>query len=147
ETATDPARIADIQARLADIEAHSAPARAATILAGLGFDAEMQARPLATFSGGWRIRVALAAALFAEPDLLLLDEPTNHLDLEAALWLEDYLRRWSGTLIVVSHDRELLNAVPTHIVHLEQRRLTLYPGGYDRFVRTRGERLVHDAAL
>jgi ATP-binding cassette, subfamily F, member 3 len=147
EHASDPARIAEIQARLLDLDAHAAPARAAAILAGLGFDAEAQQRPLASFSGGWRVRVALAGALFAEPDLLLLDEPTNHLDLEAALWLESYLKRWRGTLLLVSHDRQILNSVSTHILHLENRRLTLYGGNYDNFVRTRRERLEHMAAL
>jgi ATP-binding cassette subfamily F protein 3 len=146
ESATEPQRIAEIQARLIDIDGHAAPSRAAGILAGLGFDATDQTRPLASFSGGWRMRVALAAALFSQPDLLLLDEPTNHLDLEAALWLEEWLRRWPGTLIVVSHDRQLLNAVPSHILHLDQKRLTSYVGGFDRFVRTRRERLEHTAA-
>ncbi|MBX6368642.1 MAG: ABC-F family ATP-binding cassette domain-containing protein [Rhodospirillales bacterium] len=140
-------RAAEIHARLHEIGAHAAPARAATILAGLGFDAGMQGRPMASFSGGWRMRVALAAALFSEPDLLLLDEPSNHLDLEAALWLEDYLRRWPRTLIVVSHDRGLLNGIATHILHLENQRLATYSGDYDTFVRTRAERLAHDAAL
>jgi ATP-binding cassette subfamily F protein 3 len=143
----DGARAAEIHNRLHEMGAHAAPARAAIILNGLGFDADMQARPMSSFSGGWRMRVALAAALFAEPDLLLLDEPSNHLDLEAALWLEDYLRRWPRTLLVVSHDRGLLNGVATHILHLEQQRLTTYPGDYDNFVRTRAERLAHDAAL
>jgi ATP-binding cassette subfamily F protein 3 len=141
------ARAAEIHNRLHEIDAHAAPARAAIILAGLGFDAAMQAQPMSSFSGGWRMRVALAAALFAEPDLLLLDEPSNHLDLEAALWLEDYLRRWPRTLLVVSHDRGLLNGVVTHILHLESQRLSTYPGDYDNFVRTRAERIAHDAAL
>jgi ATP-binding cassette subfamily F protein 3 len=141
------ARAAEIHTRLHEIGAHAAPARAAVILAGLGFDAQMQRLPMSSFSGGWRMRVALAAALFAEPDLLLLDEPSNHLDLEAALWLEDYLRRWPGTLLLVSHDRGLLNGVVTHILHLENQRLATYPGDYDNFVRTRAERLAHDAAL
>jgi ATP-binding cassette subfamily F protein 3 len=147
ERASDAHRIAEIQARLLDIDAHAAPSRAAAILAGLGFDEAAQQRPLASFSGGWRVRVALAGALFAEPDLLLLDEPTNHLDLEAALWLESYLRRWRGTLLLVSHDRQILNGVSTHILHLENRRLTLYAGDYDNFVRTRRERLEHLQAL
>jgi ATP-binding cassette, subfamily F, member 3 len=140
-SARDPHRIAEIQTRLAEIGAFAAPARAAAILAGLGFPEEAQTRPLASFSGGWRMRVALAAVLFAEPDLLLLDEPTNHLDLEASLWLEDYLRRYPKTLILVSHDRDLLNRVPDRIVHLEQRQLTTYVGGYDAFERARRERL------
>jgi ATP-binding cassette subfamily F protein 3 len=147
EHATDSHRIAEIHERLLDIDAHSAPARAAEILAGLGFDHEMQHRALSTFSGGWRMRVALAAALFAEPDLLLLDEPTNHLDLEAALWLEAYLKAWRRTLLIVSHDRQILNAVTSHILHIEERRLVLYSGTYDTFVRTRRERMEHREAL
>jgi len=147
ESAQDPQRIAEIHTRLADIEAHAAPGRAARILAGLGFDEAAQQRPCAAFSGGWRMRVALAALLFSRPDILLLDEPTNHLDLEAALWLEGYLKQWPGTLLLVSHDRELLNSVPHKICHLDQGRLTLYQGGYDRFERTRRERLAHQRAL
>ena len=145
ETAVEPGAIAEIQTRLADIGAHAAPARASAILAGLGFDEAAQQRPLASFSGGWRMRVALAAVLFAEPDLLLLDEPTNHLDLEASLWLEDYLRRYPKTLLLVSHDRELLNRVPERIVHLDQRKLTVYAGGYDAFERIRREKLTLQA--
>jgi ATP-binding cassette subfamily F protein 3 len=145
ETARDPHAIAEIQTRLADIGAHAAPARASAILAGLGFDEAAQQAPLATFSGGWRMRTALAAVLFAEPDLLLLDEPTNHLDLEASLWLEDYLRRYPKTLLLVSHDRDLLNRVPERIVHLDQRRLTSYAGGYDAFERIRREKLMLQA--
>jgi ATP-binding cassette subfamily F protein 3 len=147
ETASDPDRIAEIHSRLDEIGAHAAPARAAEILAGLGFDAAMQATPLSAFSGGWRMRVALAGALFAEPDLLLLDEPTNHLDLEAALWLEDFLQRWPRALLLVSHDRGILNAVATHILHLDAKKLVLYPGDYDTFVRTRRERLARERAL
>jgi ATP-binding cassette subfamily F protein 3 len=139
ETATDPHRIAEIQTRLADIGAHAAPARAASILHGLGFDAEAQARPCASFSGGWRMRVALAAVLFAEPDLLLLDEPTNYLDLEGTLWLMDYLARYPHTVLVISHDRDLLNQAVDQILHLDQARLTLYRGGYDQFERQRAE--------
>ena len=134
-------RIAEIEARLHEINADAAPARAARILKGLGFDDEAQCRPLRTFSGGWRMRVALAGTLFLEPDLLLLDEPTNHLDLEAAMWLERHLERYPRTLILVSHDRELLNSVPDVIVHLEEMRLTAYPGSYDEFERVRSERL------
>jgi ATP-binding cassette subfamily F protein 3 len=141
ETAREPGEIAEVQTRLADIGAHAAPARASAILAGLGFGEAAQQRPLSSFSGGWRMRVALAAVLFAEPDLLLLDEPTNHLDLEASLWLEDYLRRYPKTLLLVSHDRELLNRVPERIVHLDQQKLALYAGGYDAFERARREKL------
>ncbi len=141
ETAKDPDRIADIHTRLADIEAHSAEARAGAILHGLGFDAEAQQRPCASFSGGWRMRVALAAVLFSEPDLLLLDEPTNYLDLEGTLWLENYIARYRHTVIIISHDRDLLNKCCNTIVHLEHRKLTAYKGDYDFFERTRAERL------
>ena len=146
EYATDPNRIAEIHHRLVDIDAHAAPARAAEILAGLGFDAEAQARPCSDFSGGWRMRVALAAVLFSAPDLLLLDEPTNHLDLEATLWLEDYLRRYPHTILMVSHDRELLNQVAERIVHLSENKLTVYGGNYDTFEKTRAEKLALQAA-
>lgn len=142
ETATDPHRVAEIQTRLADIGAHSAPARAARILAGLGFDAEMQISPMSSFSGGWRMRVALAGVLFQEPEILLLDEPTNHLDLEASVWLEAYLKRYPKTLIIVSHDRDLLNSAVDAILHLEGGKLTLYGGPYDTFERVREQRLV-----
>jgi len=147
ETETDPNEIAEIQTRLADIEAHSAPARAATILAGLGFSEEDQQRPCSEFSGGWRMRVALAAVLFAEPDLLLLDEPTNYLDLEGTLWLESYLRSYPYTVLLVSHDRDLLNKVVDHILHLEDEKLTLYTGGYDQFEATRRARLELQMAM
>ena len=140
ETVTDPTRVADVQTRLADIDAWSAEGRAATILRGLGFDTAAQARPCADFSGGWRMRVALAGVLFAQPDLLLLDEPTNYLDLEGALWLETYLRNYPHTVIIISHDRGLLNRAVGSILHLEDRKLTLYGGGYDTFARTRAER-------
>ncbi len=138
-TASAPARIAEIQMRLADIDAWSAEGRASAILKGLGFDTEAQARPCSDFSGGWRMRVALAGVLFAQPDLLLLDEPTNYLDLEGALWLESYLARYPHTVIIISHDRGLLNRAVDHILHLEEGRLTLYAGGYDVFARTRAE--------
>src|SRR6266481_5178460 len=146
ETAHDPHRIGEIHTRLADIEAHRAPARAAAILAGLGFDTAQQAQPCRDFSGGWRMRVALAAVLFAVPDLLLLDEPTNHLDLESTLWLENFLVGYPRTLLLVSHDRNLLNKVVDKIIHLEDNKLTLYTGGYDRFEQTRAERLAQVAA-
>jgi ATP-binding cassette subfamily F protein 3 len=141
ETATDPHRIADIQTRLADIDAHSAEARAASILAGLGFDHEAQQRPASSFSGGWRMRVALAAVLFSEPDLLLLDEPTNYLDLEGAIWLESFLAKYPHTVLVISHDRDLLNRSVGAILHLERQKLTLYQGPYDTFEDTRRARL------
>lgn len=147
ETATDPDRIGDIYQRLMDIDAHAAPARAGAILAGLGFDIEAQNRPLQEFSGGWRMRVALASALFARPEILLLDEPTNHLDLEAALWFEDYLKNYNATVIVISHDRDLLNRAVDGILHLHQAKLTTYPGSYDRFERIRAENLSRQAAL
>jgi len=139
-TAQDPHRIADIHERLGHIGAHAAPAKAARILAGLGFDEAAQQRPCAEFSGGWRMRVALAAMLFAEPDLLLLDEPTNYLDLEGALWLESYLADYPHTVLIVSHDRELLNRAVGSILHLERGKLTLYSGGYDRFEEARREK-------
>ena len=137
QTATDPHRIAEIHMRLADIDAHSAEARAATILAGLGFDTDAQKRPASSFSGGWRMRVALAAVLFAQPDLLLLDEPTNYLDLEGTLWLENYVARYPHTVLLISHDRDLLNRAVTSIVHLDQKKLTFWRGGYDQFERQR----------
>jgi ATP-binding cassette, subfamily F, member 3 len=147
ETARDAHRIAEIQTRLADIGAHAAPARAASILAGLGFSAADQQRPCAEFSGGWRMRVALAATLFAEPDLLLLDEPTNYLDLEGTLWLQDHLARYPHTMIVISHDRDLLDSAVGHILSLESRKLLLYRGGYSAFERQRSERLVLDQKM
>lgn len=137
ETAIDPHRIAEIQIRLTDINAHSAPARAATILAGLGFDDEAQKRSCRSYSGGWRMRVALGAVLFLEPDILLLDEPTNYLDLEGTLWLETYLKTYPHTVMIVSHDRDLLNRAVGSILHLDRGKLTLYQGGYDDFEETR----------
>ncbi|MEO9614698.1 MAG: ABC-F family ATP-binding cassette domain-containing protein [Nitratireductor sp.] len=139
-TTTDPDRIGEIHMRLADIDAHSAEARAATILAGLGFDEAAQKRPASSFSGGWRMRVALAAVLFAEPDLLLLDEPTNYLDLEGTLWLESYLTRYPHTVLLISHDRDLLNRAVSSIVHLDQHKLTFWRGGYDQFERQLAEK-------
>ena len=147
EHSDDPTRIAEIQTRLADIDAWSAEARAATILKGLGFDSNDQARPCADFSGGWRMRVALAAVLFAKPDVLLLDEPTNYLDLEGALWLEAYLARYPHTVIVISHDRGLLNRAVHSILHLEDRKLTFYQGPYDQFARQRSEKLALAEAM
>jgi ATP-binding cassette subfamily F protein 3 len=147
ECAQDPHRIAEIQTRLADIGAHSAPARAASILAGLGFSAADQQRPCAEFSGGWRMRVALAATLFAEPDLLLLDEPTNYLDLEGTLWLQQHLARYPHTLVVISHDRDLLDQSVGQILSLEGRKLTLCRGGYSAFERARSERQALDLKL
>jgi ATP-binding cassette subfamily F protein 3 len=139
KTATDPHRIAEIHIRLADIDAHSAEARAATILAGLGFDDAAQRRPASSFSGGWRMRVALAAVLFSEPDLLLLDEPTNYLDLEGTLWLETYVSKYPHTVLLISHDRDLLNRAVNSIVHLDQKKLTFWRGGYDQFERQLSE--------
>jgi len=144
DRADDPHRIAEIQLRLND---HSAQARAAAILSGLGFSHDNQTRPCAEFSGGWRMRVALAGLLFSKPDLLLLDEPTNYLDLEGTLWLEHYLKSYPYTVLIVSHDRDLLNTAVTHILHLENGRLSLYPGSYDQFERIRNERLSQQLAL
>jgi ATP-binding cassette, subfamily F, member 3 len=145
DTAVDPHRIADIQTRLVDIDAHSAPARAAAILSGLGFSAADQGRACAEFSGGWRMRVALAATLFAAPDLLLLDEPTNYLDLEGTLWLEDHLAHYPRTVIVISHDRDLLETSVDQILHLDRGKLTLYRGGYSSFEEQRATREMLDA--
>jgi ATP-binding cassette subfamily F protein 3 len=147
ETAHDPERIALIHERLADIGAHAAPSRAARILAGLGFDDAAQRRACAEFSGGWRMRVALGAMLFTEPDLLLLDEPTNYLDLEGTLWLEEYLADYPHTVLIVSHDRELLNRSVGSILHLGQGKLTLYTGGYDQFEEARREKQRLDLKL
>ncbi len=145
--AGDPSRLAEVQERLIAIGADAAPARAATILSGLGFDAAAQGRTVAEFSGGWRMRVALACALSLEPDLLLLDEPTNHLDLEATLWLEGWLRRFSGAAIIISHDREVLDECVDGIAHLDRGKITTYPGAYSEFVRIRSERAAQQAAL
>jgi ATP-binding cassette subfamily F protein 3 len=147
ETASDPHRIADIQLRLVDIDAHAAPARAAQILSGLGFDEAAQARPCREYSGGWRMRVALAAVLFLEPEVLLLDEPTNYLDLEGAMWLESYLADYPHTVVIVSHDRDLLNRAVGAILHLERGKLTLYTGGYDDFEATRRARIDQELKL
>ncbi len=143
---SDPDRLGDIHERLLAIDAYTAPSRAARILNGLGFGVEMQAQPLDGFSGGWKMRVALAALLFSAPDLLLLDEPSNHLDLEATLWLENFLKAYAGTLIVISHERDLLNNVVDTILHLQGGKLAVYTGGYDSFETQRAERAAHLAA-
>src|SRR4051794_28893209 len=145
DTAHDPHRIAEIQTRLVDIDAHSAPARAAAILSGLGFSTADQARPCSEFSGGWRMRVALAATLFSAPDLLLLDEPTNYLDLEGTLWLEDHLANYPRTVIVISHDRDLLDTSVDQILHLDRAKLTLYRGSYSSYEEQRATREMLDA--
>ncbi len=147
ELATEAERIAEIQTRLADIGAHSAPARAAEILAGLGFSHADQQRPSSEFSGGWRMRLALAATLFAQPDLLLLDEPTNYLDLEGTLWLQEHLARYPRTVIIISHDRDLLDHAVNWILHLDGGKLALYRGGYSAFERQRRERQALDRKL
>ena len=147
ENATDPAEIADVHERLNLIDAHGAPARAARILAGLGFDENDQHQPLSSFSGGWRMRVSLAGLLFSRPDLLLLDEPSNHLDLEASLWLESFLKTYPASMVIVSHERDLLNNVADHILHVQGGKITLYTGGYDSFERQRSERLNQIEAM
>ena len=147
DTATDPGRIADIYARLADIDAYSAEARAASILSGLGFNNEAQARPCHEFSGGWRMRVALASVLFSQPDLLLLDEPTNYLDLEGAVWLEAFLAKYRHTVLVISHDRQLLNRSVTGILHLTDRKLAYYTGSYDQFDTERRMKLEQQQSM
>lgn len=147
ETAEDPERIGYIYTRLEEISAYDAPSRAATILAGLGFNEAAQNSPISSFSGGWRMRVALAAALFRQPDLLMLDEPTNHLDFEAMVWLENYLMRYEKTLVIISHDRDILNKTVSHIVHLDRQKLVSYTGTYDEFERRRAEKLINQQAL
>ena len=146
ETSHDPDRLGEVHDRLMAIDAYTAPSRAAQILVGLGFDEAAQHRPLDSFSGGWRMRVALASLLFSQPDLLLLDEPSNHLDLEAVLWLEDFLQSYPATILIVSHERDFLNNVVDHILHLERGKLWLYPGGYDLFERQRAERQAQIAS-
>jgi len=147
ESTQDAHRIGEIHERLDALGAYAAPARASRILAGLGFDDETQHHPLSSFSGGWRMRVALAALLFSRPDLLLLDEPSNHLDLEAVIWLESFLKTYRGTVIVVSHERDFLNNVTDHILHLEGGKTTLYSGSYDAFERQRCERQAQADAM
>jgi len=144
--AAEPEHLAEIYQHLNAIDADRAPARAAEILSGLGFSNDDLERPMAEFSGGWRMRVALAAALFAEPDLLLLDEPTNYLDLEGALWLEARLKKYPKTALIVSHDRELLNNSVDAILHLSEGKLDLYTGGYDDFEHRRAEKTRLQAA-
>jgi len=147
EVAVEPDRIADIYTRLVDIDAYSAEARASSILSGLGFNAPAQARPCHEFSGGWRMRVALAAVLFSQPDLLLLDEPTNYLDLEGAVWLEAFLAKYQHTVLVISHDRQLLNRSVTGILHLTDRKLTYYTGNYDQFDTERRMKLEQQQSM
>ena len=147
ETAQDATRIADIYQRLGDIDAYSAEARASAILAGLGFNFEAQQRPCHDFSGGWRMRVALAAVLFSQPDLLLLDEPTNYLDLEGAFWLEQFLAKYQKTSLIISHDRELLNKSVTGILHLSNQELSYYTGSYDQFDSERRSKLEQQSAM
>src|SRR3569623_928257 len=146
ETSHDPDRLGEVHDRLMAIAAYTAPSRAAQILVGLGFSEDAQHQPLDSFSGGWKMRVALAALLFSQPDVLLLDEPSNHLDLEAVLWLEDFLRGYPATIVLVSHERDFLNNVVDHILHLSGGKLTLYPGGYDAFERQRAERQAQIAS-
>jgi ATP-binding cassette subfamily F protein 3 len=147
DPSVSPERIADIYMRLADIDAYDAPARASIILSGLGFDVSEQSKSISDFSGGWRMRVALAAALFRKPDLLLLDEPTNHLDFEAIVWLENYLLNYPHTFLIISHEREILNKTVTHIAHLDQLKLTMYKGNYDDFETRRAQKMLNHQAL
>lgn len=147
EHESDGHKLGEIYHRLDAIDAYTAPSRAAEILAGLGFSAEEQLRPCREFSGGWRMRVALAAILFSAPDLLLLDEPTNYLDLEGVLWLENFIQKYRGTILIVSHDRDLLNTACEFILHLERGKLKLYTGGYDTFVATRAAARANDMAF
>ena len=147
DTSQCGSRIGELHARLDEIGGYSARARAAALMDGLGFPVQDIERPVSDFSGGWRMRLNLAQALMCRSDLLLLDEPTNHLDLDAVIWLEQWLSGYRGTLILISHDREFLDACVTHIIHIEQRKLTLYSGGYSDFERQRAERLAQQQAL
>lgn len=147
ETAENPQRIADIHTRLAEIDGYSAEARASAIMVGLGFEQDELRRPAREFSGGWRMRAALAGVLFSAPDLLILDEPTNYLDLEGAAWLEEYLRDYEHTVVVVSHDREMLNRSVTHVLALDERRLEVFVGGYDAYLRRKAERIALAAGM
>jgi len=147
ETTEDMDRIGYIYERLTQIDAYDAPARAASILSGLGFNEAAQALPITAFSGGWRARVALACVLFTRPNVLLLDEPTNHLDFESMVWLEGFLARYSETLIIISHDRDILNKTVNQIIHLDNKKLVQYTGTYDEFERRRAERLMNQQAL
>ena len=147
ETTVDPDRIGYIYERLEAIGAYDAPSRASSILAGLGFNEVAQNSPISSFSGGWRARVALAAVLFCQPDVLMLDEPTNHLDFEAMIWLENFLMRYRNTMIIISHDRDILNKTVDHILHLENQTLNKYTGNYDDFERRRAEKMLNQSAL
>lgn len=143
----DGERLGELHARFGDIGGYSAQARASALLYGLGFSAADTARPVSDFSGGWRVRLNLARALMCRSDLLLLDEPTNHLDLDAVIWLENWLKDYRGTLLLISHDRDFLDAVVNHIAHIEQQRLTLYRGGYSDFERQRAEKLAQQQSM
>lgn len=147
ETETDPMKLGDIYERLIEMDAYAAPARASMVLAGLGFKEEQLQEPISAFSGGWRMRVALAAALFRQPDFLLLDEPTNHLDLEAIMWLESYLANYPKTVMIISHDRELLNTCVDHVLHVDNKKLTMYTGNYDTFERERAAKLYNQQKM
>ena len=146
EAAGEGEWVGELYARLGEIEGYSARARAAELLHGLGFSTADLARPVSDFSGGWRVRLNLAQALMCRSDLLLLDEPTNHLDLDAVIWLDNWLKNYRGTLLLISHDRDFLDAIVNHIAHIEQQKLTLYKGGYSDFERQRAERLAQQQA-